>query len=716
MAVVGAGMFTGMVAEAARASDATDKFKATMNFAGIDTSGIDRATASAKSYADQTVYDLPTIQNTIAQLASNGIADYTGLTQAAGNLNAVAGGNADTFKSVAMMLTQTAGAGKLTTENWNQLADAIPGAAGPIMSALERAGAYTGNFRDAMAEGEITADEFNAALMELGSDPIAVEAAKSTATFEGALGNLEATINSGLMTALDAIKPAVTGAINLLSNGLGGAFNGLGAVLGPAVEHVRAFATSFQESGGLDRLASFGQTLATTFAPLGNVVGAVLSGLGGQFVSLAASFSPLSLAFQVLGPVLPALASALGNIAVAVGGSLTTAMAGVVPIVQQLVATLSGVLIAIMPGLTAMLITLGNAVAALVPVIMPVISTVLSLVSTLIAQLAPVITNLITALLPMLVSIFGSVVNAVAPVISILAAVLIPIIQALLPVVTTVFSAVASVITSAMQIVQGIIQVVTGIISGNWSSVWEGIKNILSGVWEGIKAIVSGALAILGSVLSAGMSIVSSLWTGAWNGVKSLLSGAWEGIKSGVSSGINSVIDTVSGLPGRVLGALGSIGSTLFNSGKSLIQGFIDGINNMIGSVTSAASNIAQKVRDFFPFSPAKRGPFSGRGYTTYSGRALTQDFARSIAGNAGAVARAASLVASSAQSALVPEAPGFRTPTLQGGGYARSLAATVGGSPLVGSLTLQSSGDTRDDLNEALFHLRRIARGGPHA
>ncbi len=26
-----------------------------------------------------------------------------------------------------MVMTQTAGAGKLTTENWNQLADAIPG-------------------------------------------------------------------------------------------------------------------------------------------------------------------------------------------------------------------------------------------------------------------------------------------------------------------------------------------------------------------------------------------------------------------------------------------------------------------------------------------------------------------------------------------------------------------------------------------------------------
>jgi tape measure domain-containing protein len=215
---VGIGKF---VAEAVRASDATDKFKATMNFAGIDTSGVDAATKAAKAYADATVYDLPTIQNMLAQLASNGVKDYKGLTEAAGNLNAVAGGSADTFKSVAMVMTQTAGAGKLTTENWNQLSDAIPGAAGPLMKAMQEAGAYTGNFRDAMADGQITSDEFNAALMKLGTKPVAVEAAKSTKTFEGAVGNLQATINGGLMTALDAIKPAATTAVTALSDGLG---------------------------------------------------------------------------------------------------------------------------------------------------------------------------------------------------------------------------------------------------------------------------------------------------------------------------------------------------------------------------------------------------------------------------------------------------------------------------------------------------------------
>ena len=157
--------FMGLSGEITSASDSAQKFASTLNFAGVSEKQIKRLTASTQDYADKTVYDLNDIRNTTAQLAANGVPNYDRLAEAAGNLNAVAGGSADTFKSVAMVLTQTAGQGKLTTENWNQLSDAIPGASGKIQQALKEAGAYTGNFRDAMADGQITAQEFNDAIM-----------------------------------------------------------------------------------------------------------------------------------------------------------------------------------------------------------------------------------------------------------------------------------------------------------------------------------------------------------------------------------------------------------------------------------------------------------------------------------------------------------------------------------------------------------------------
>lgn len=198
---------------AVEASDSTDKFKSTLDFAGVDTETIDRLTKSTQAYADATVYDLADIRNVTAQLAANGVKDYDKLAEAAGNLNAVAGGNAETFKSVGMVLTQTAGQGKLTTENFNQLSDAIPGASGKIQQALRDMGAYTGNFRDAMEKGEISAEEFDQAMMELGMTDAAVEAAKSTKTFEGAVGNWDAAVQKLITKGLDAVKPAFTKAL-----------------------------------------------------------------------------------------------------------------------------------------------------------------------------------------------------------------------------------------------------------------------------------------------------------------------------------------------------------------------------------------------------------------------------------------------------------------------------------------------------------------------
>ncbi|EMF0466981.1 tape measure protein [Enterococcus faecium] len=211
----------GLVGEAVNASDSLMKFSKTMEFANFGKSQIESSKKEMKDYADKTVYGLEEILNTTAQLASNGIPNYTELTKAAGNLNAVAGGSSDTFKSVAMMLTQTAGAGKLTTENWNQLADAIPGASGLLQEAMLKNGAYTGNFRDAMEKGEISSNEFNQAIVQLGMNDGAVKAATSTDTLNGSWEQMKSTVINGLQSIIEKIGVEnITGFINRVTKGI----------------------------------------------------------------------------------------------------------------------------------------------------------------------------------------------------------------------------------------------------------------------------------------------------------------------------------------------------------------------------------------------------------------------------------------------------------------------------------------------------------------
>lgn len=292
------------VPAAIAASDATDKFKKTLEFAGVDPSRIKQLTKAAQTYADQTVYDLSDIQSVTAQLAANGVKDFDKMAEAAGNVNAIAGGTKDTFKQVALALVQINGAGKLTTQDWNQIAAAIPGASGKLQEALKNNAAFTGNFRDAMSQGQITAEEFNQALMDLGFTDVAEQAAKSASTFEGAWGNLEAAVEKGLVASLDKVKEPLTDIINAVGEQVGPAFDEAGKYVDIFAGKLRPFADAMkdgkltlediakalgQATGGFAALAGAGTLLADPSLIIGafdalpspSALAEKFSGLGG---------------------------------------------------------------------------------------------------------------------------------------------------------------------------------------------------------------------------------------------------------------------------------------------------------------------------------------------------------------------------------------------------------------------------------------------------
>ncbi|WP_250246400.1 tape measure protein [Bifidobacterium longum] len=283
------GVFSGLSGQILDASDSTQKFAQTLDFAGVGADQIKKLTTSTQEYANKTVYGIDDIRNTTAQLAANGVPNYDKLAEAAGNLNAVAGGNSETFKSVAMMLTQTAGAGKLTTENWNQLADAIPGASGKLQEAMLKNGAYTGNFRDAMAKGEITSQEFNDALMQLGMNDGAIKAAESTQTFEGAFGNLEATIVDGAANIVNTVKPYITGTVTALGDGIG-----------KAMQWTNDFTGALMKSQGVQ---TFANGVKSTAGAVGSVI-VPISGIIGYLFNFSGKADGAGTAAQRLSDVL----------------------------------------------------------------------------------------------------------------------------------------------------------------------------------------------------------------------------------------------------------------------------------------------------------------------------------------------------------------------------------------------------------------------------
>jgi phage-related protein len=157
---------------------------------------------------------------------------------------------------------------------------------------------------------------------------------------------------------------------------------------------------------------------------------------------------------------------------------------------------------------------------------------------------------------------------------------------------------------------------------GEWArSAWEWASTTGLNAAESILAWAGG---LPGRIVAAVGSLAFSL--GSW------ASNAWSSARSAMVDSAESIFSWVSSLPGRIVSALGNLGSLLMEAGKSLIRGFIDGITSMATKVQETASGLVQSVRDFFPFSPAKRGPLSGMGYTDRSGMALARDFAAGMA------------------------------------------------------------------------------------
>ena len=158
------------------------------------------------------------------------------------------------------------------------------------------------------------------------------------------------------------------------------------------------------------------------------------------------------------------------------------------------------------------------------------------------------------------------------------------------------------------------------------------IGGFLAGVMASIGAWVAG---IVAQAVQAGSQFLSSV-------------GSFFGQLPGQVGGfLSSVIGTVGGwvssMGGKAAEAASTFGSTLINglmgiigqaqsAGSAIVQGLIDGIMGMIGAAGDAIGSVVDRIASFLPHSPAKRGPFSGKGWTPYSGRAIVHGLAEGIA------------------------------------------------------------------------------------
>lgn len=422
--------------------------------------------------------------------------------------------------------------------------------------------------------------------------------------------------------AIAGVASTVVGVVRSAFEAMPGIFETVTSAAGGAISAVISAVTPFAEyfaAQMLPAVVSFASGLVSAFA----AVWPVLSQFGQTIMNIGTAIMPvLQNAFALIMPLISQAISLVMQLFSALSPLISQVAAALMPALTAIGTALANLAAAVLPGLAAAV----QVVFSVIQMLMPVIQTVLSVVGSIVSVVLTVVSQVIAA-----------VINAAAVVSSAISAVL--------TVVSALVAGVTAFIGSVLAVVGGCVSTVSALVAGVVNAVVSLIGSLVSSVLSAISGLVSGIASFFQSIVSTMSSAASSAY--------SAVTGAFNSMVGAVSGAVGNLMGVVSGIPGQVMGFFAGAGSWLVDSGRALIDGFAEGIQNAVGGAISAVSGVVSQIRSFFPFSPAKTGPFSGHGYTTFSGKALMEGWAEGIGGGTGSVVSAITGAMETAQGML---------------------------------------------------------------
>jgi len=139
--------------------------------------------------------------------------------------------------------------------------------------------------------------------------------------------------------------------------------------------------------------------------------------------------------------------------------------------------------------------------------------------------------------------------------------------QFLGPIFIGAFNAIAVNIETILGVITGIFDVFSGLFTGNWDLLWQGVSEIFSSIWNGItgtftnitntmKNVLNVFLSFIGTnitnvlnavkaVVVSVLSYIRSFFSNAWSSIRSTTSSVWSSIRAAIVQPIESARDAV---------------------------------------------------------------------------------------------------------------------------------------------------------------------------
>ncbi|MBQ3405654.1 MAG: phage tail tape measure protein, partial [Lachnospiraceae bacterium] len=158
----------------------------------------------------------------------------------------------------------------------------------------------------------------------------------------------------------------------------------------------------------------------------------------------------------------------------------------------------------------------------------------------------------------------------------------------LAPVFEIAFTTVANVLSAALDILTGLFDVFSGIFTGDWSLMWQGITEVLNGFLELDTALIRAAFNVFKNIASGAWNAIKSATAKVWASITSTISKKLESAKNAVRNAFNTIKTTIASIGSGVLGKVAGTFSSIYSSIKSKIDAARNAVRNAISGIKSA--------------------------------------------------------------------------------------------------------------------------------
>ena len=348
-------------------------------------------------------------------------------------------------------------------------------------------------------------------------------------------------------------------------------------------EALQVFADFLNTAEGMDTLTAVFDTLNSVGAAFGDI----LQGIGPALPPLISGISTL---VGAVSPLIAPLAELVGSLLVALAPIFTAIAAAVQPLIgpiTQIVEIIGSILVqaieAVMPWIETLLGLFSGQLA-----------TVLNLVLPLLGAIAPIFEALLPLIEP-LIAIMTPFIDLFAQLAEILLAILVPVIQVLgdsllwlvenviVPTLVPILEFLADFFAGELSASITQLMMTFELLGMGITIVWNAIKTVITNQVDAIKRVWN-ALVLLFQV---GWSIINiKVITPIKNGFNNLKTAIGITL-GGIRTAWNSFTSFITGVPGKIKGALSSMFSPLWDGFRGVINNVIDAWNGLSFSLPS---------------------------------------------------------------------------------------------------------------------------------